>query len=455
MAPGSLAILRLVIASVCVFDWSRQMALNPRFVYVVQEEIRNGTQIGNIPLDLKLDIRYSPEVLQTLRYRFLTPPPSAIAIEEATGRIVTRGRLDREALCRHETVCLIHEDVAIQPVQYFQIIKITINVTDVNDNRPEFSPAQLVHEMIESSLLGTTVVIPTARDADTPPLSVQGYKIIVSDPEDDKMQLRTQTKLDGSIEVKLVLVRPLDREVRDLHRFKVVAYDGGDPARNGSLEVSIVVLDANDNSPVFEHSSYEAKVAENVPLFTTVTRVVAHDNDIGLNGEVTYGFSSSTRKTFADVFAINNRSGEIYVIGDVDHETLPPVCHLIVTALDRGPDALPSETTVMVKIEDLNDNAPILTVNTLYDSDTDVAQVTENENVGAFVGHVIGRDPDKGQNGRFNCSVDDARFKLRRMYNEEYHIVTAAPMDRERTARYRFCFSDFSWDVRLPGSLEE
>lgn len=54
-------------------------------------------------------------------------------------------------------------------------------------------------------------------------------------------------KLDGSIEVRLVLARHLDRERRDIHRVTVLAVDGGMPAQTGSLEVSVVVLDANDD----------------------------------------------------------------------------------------------------------------------------------------------------------------------------------------------------------------
>ena len=54
-------------------------------------------------------------------------------------------------------------------------------------------------------------------------------------------------KLDGSIEVRLVLARHLDRERPDgdVHRVTVIAVDGGSPAWTGSLEVSVVVLDAN------------------------------------------------------------------------------------------------------------------------------------------------------------------------------------------------------------------
>ena len=71
--------------------------------------------------------------------------------------------------------------------------------------------------------------------------------------------------------------------------------------------------------------------------------------------------------------------------------------------------------------------------------------------VGTFVGHVIGRDPDKGQNGRFNCSIDDSHFRLKRMFNEEYHVLTSAIFDREQTARYRLAI--VCQDYGHPASL--
>ena len=60
------------------------------------------------------------------------------------------------------------------------------------------------------------------------------------------MSGKVDEKLDGSIEVRLILARHLDRERRDIHRVTVVAVDGGLPAQTGSLDVSVVVLDANE-----------------------------------------------------------------------------------------------------------------------------------------------------------------------------------------------------------------
>ncbi len=55
-----------------------------------------------------------------------------------------------------------------------------------------------------------------------------------------------------------------------------------------SMQVVISVEDLNDNLPFFEPESYPVFVSENTMVGTTVIRVMAFDNDIGSNAELTY-----------------------------------------------------------------------------------------------------------------------------------------------------------------------
>ena len=64
----------------------------------------------------------------------------------------------------------------------------SIEIRDLNDHRPVFTPAEIVHELSESSQLGTTsIVIPTAEDADSLPLSVQQYLIQPANIDDSDL----------------------------------------------------------------------------------------------------------------------------------------------------------------------------------------------------------------------------------------------------------------------------
>lgn len=112
----------------------------------------------------------------------------------------------------------------------------------------------------------------------------------------------------------------------------------------------------------------------------------------------------------------------------LDSET-GPLHVLSVTAVDRGPDSLPAHVTVVVRVDDVNDNAPLIAVNSLTVTgvkgpaewaDASVATVDEGSPPGTFVAHVSVSDADKtGKNGRFRCAIDDVRnFRLMKMYQQ-------------------------------------
>jgi len=54
----------------------------------------------------------------------------------------------------------------------------------------------------------------------------------------------------------------------------IVAYDGGDPVKSGSLKVTVKVIDTNDNVPVFERAAYEFTVTEDQPPGSVVGKVI-------------------------------------------------------------------------------------------------------------------------------------------------------------------------------------
>jgi len=97
--------------------------------YVVQEELQVGSDIADVADDAGLVVRYGPEVARSeLRFRFLATPRVPVEVDERTGKVRTTGRLDREAICGaggdQLDLCLDRLDIAVQPMNYFQIIKV-------------------------------------------------------------------------------------------------------------------------------------------------------------------------------------------------------------------------------------------------------------------------------------------------------------------------------------------
>lgn len=96
---------------------------------------------------------------------------------------------------------------------------------------------------------------------------------------------QTMFSIDESSGIVTTLSK-LDRELVDVHYFRVVATDDSFPPRSGTTTLQVNVLDANDHTPVFESESYEASVREGVAVGTIVITVRATDQDVNRNSEV-------------------------------------------------------------------------------------------------------------------------------------------------------------------------
>lgn len=284
--------------------------------------------------------------------------------------------------------------------------------------------------------MGSVYILPTASDIDSPSFGIQRYEL---DSPSNKFGLESTTKIDGVREVRLILKEKLDRETESQYRLRLNAFDGGPTPRVGSSTVIVNVLDSNDNKPHFTSQQYEVSILENLPIGSVILQVQAVDRDAGLNGQVEYGYTPQTQSLLGGKFGIRNATGEIFIRGNIDHEQAS-VYQLVVYARDHGPESFSSETTVVVHVEDLNDNAPEVTISTLTPSSSSysavMAEVWENSTVGTFVAHVSVVDHDAGFNGRVNCTLNENSFTLLRKYATEYQIVTNAPLDRERTEQY-------------------
>ena len=106
--------------------------------------------------------------------------------------------------------------------------------------------------------------------------------------------------------------RPLDRESVPQYWLVVTARDRGSPvALQGSCNISVVVLDQNDNDPKFSQGRYAASVAEDVPVGHSVLAVRATDADAGENARITYTLANETHW----LFTIDNATGIITTAG--------------------------------------------------------------------------------------------------------------------------------------------
>lgn len=213
--------------------------------YDVAEELPVGTFVGDVATDAEFNRKHTSAVFNQLRYGFLTLPSAGdlvyFSIDEETGVIRTASIIDRESACTDNRIlaptsgsgrgenarCLIKFDVAVRPIEHFQIVRVRVEIFDVNDNAPTFSPDFLALEISESVQLGTEFALPAAEDADGARFRVAHYDLrqILPPPEASTnaqpFSLSVRGRPGGSFQLRLVVRSQLDRETVDIYRFVI------------------------------------------------------------------------------------------------------------------------------------------------------------------------------------------------------------------------------------------
>ncbi|NXS21850.1 PCDGH protein, partial [Mystacornis crossleyi] len=271
---------------------------------------------------------------------------------------------------------------------------------------------------------GSRFPLEMARDADAGSNSLLTYQL-TSNPS---FSLSVKEKPGGKKQPELVLEKVLDREKQSSFELVLMAVDGGDPARSGTVQVRVNVTDANDNAPVFSKRIYEAQVAENLPVGSPVLRVQATDADAGSNGRVSYSFGN-VPDDVTSLFAIDSESGEVRTAGPLDFEENSKYSFGL-EARDGG--GLTDHCEVQIDITDENDNAPEITVLSLS------SPVPEDAPTGTVVALLKVRDRDSGENGQVSCELSgEAPLSIVASSGGSYKVVTASALDREQASEHR------------------
>ncbi|KAM9413379.1 protocadherin-10-like isoform 3-T3 [Salvelinus alpinus] len=389
--------------------------------YSVPEEADHGTFVGNIAEDLGLDMT------KIASRRFQVVPSSRtpyLEVNMENGILFVNERIDREQICKQSASCLLHLEVFLEnPLELFRV---EIEVVDINDNPPSFPETDITVEISESATPGTRFPLESAFDPDVGSNALRTYDITTN----NYFYLDVQTQTDGNKFAELVLEKPLDREQQAAHRYVLTAVDGGQPPRTGTALLVVKVLDSNDNVPVFDQPVYSVSLQENAPVGTLVIQLNATDLDEGQNGEIVYSFSNHISSRVKDLFAIDARTGRIEVCGEVDFEE-SSLYQIFVQAKDLGPNAVAAHCKVLVKVTDVNDNAPDITFSTVTES------VSERAATGTVIALLSVTDKDAEENGKIHVEIlGDVPFKLKPSFRNYFTIVTDGPLNRENADSY-------------------
>ncbi|XP_014384501.1 PREDICTED: protocadherin beta-14-like [Myotis brandtii] len=385
--------------------------------YSVAEEAEIGSFVANLARDLGLGV----EELSSREARIISDDNGRhLHLNLLTGDLLLNERLDREELCGSAEPCVLHFQVLLQnPLKFFRA---ELHIKDINDHSPTFLDKEILLKISEGTTLGTAFPMESAQDLDIGSNSLQNYTI----SPNSHFYIKIQDSGDGKIYPELVLDRMLDHEKEPELRLTLVALDGGSPPRSGTTLVLIEVLDINDNSPEFPQRLYEVQVPEDTAIGSWIITISAKDLDAGHYGKISYIFfhaSEDIRKTFE----INSTSGEVRLISSLDFEVIQSYT-VNIQATDGG--GLSEKCTLLIKVMDINDNAPEVTMSSITNRIPENAPQT-------FVAVFSIRDQDSGDNGRMVCSIqDDLPFILKPTFKNFFTLVSEKALDREMREEY-------------------
>ncbi|XP_072854463.2 protocadherin gamma-A6-like isoform X15 [Pogona vitticeps] len=399
-----------------MFVWK---AVSGQIHYSIPEEMHKGSFVGNIAKDLGMDRQQFSD--QGLRIIPNAGKSQHFTLNVNSGHLQTSERIDREEICGRAEKCILKFQVLSE--SKLKLYGIEVEITDINDNAPHFPVGEQELEINEASAVGFRVPLPEAWDPDLGLNSVQNYELTGS----DHFFLDVHIGENSVKHIKLVLAEPLDREKQSAYNLIFTATDGGDPIRSGTMEIKVKVLDANDNAPVFSQAFYELSVEENIPIGSHVVTITATDPDDGINGEIKYSLTPTTKLNLP-IFWINSTTGEITLLGNLDYEE-SSFYEFEIQAKDGG--GLSDRSKIVFSVTDMNDNAPELAVSFVTNT------MLENSPPRTVIAILNVQDRDSGINGEMTCSVpNNIPFQLKKSVDNFYSLETEGVLDRERVSSF-------------------
>uniref|UniRef100_A0A8C2XCR6 Cadherin domain-containing protein n=1 Tax=Cyclopterus lumpus TaxID=8103 RepID=A0A8C2XCR6_CYCLU len=187
--------------------------------------------------------------------------------------------------------------------------EITFEITGRNQFPPSFRESDVIFSVPEDLPVGSVIGKIHAEDRDYGPNGAVVYCIT---PETHYLSFSV-----GEASGLLTLIRELDFEKEVIYHLQIKALDGGWVSQTGMLNVTMVIMDVNDNPPVFSSSEYTTSVPENSEIGTHVLVVKAVDADSDIRyAQISYSIIAG----HVDKFAIDSRNGTITTLICDRHE---------------------------------------------------------------------------------------------------------------------------------------
>ncbi|XP_063071465.1 cadherin-22-like [Engraulis encrasicolus] len=369
-------------------------------------------------------------------------------IEEITGDIHATQKLDREEKAFYTLRAQARDRYSSAPLEPES--EFVIKVQDINDNEPKFLEAPYIGSVAELSPIGTSVMKVAASDEDDPTYG-SSARVVYSVLDGEKF-----FTVDRDTGVIRTAVADLDRETQDRYELVVKATDmaGQMGGLSGSTTVTIVITDVNDNSPTFPQKIYQFSASEGDSVGTPIGSVMANDADMGDNTDMSYFIvEGEDARLFKITTDAQTQEAVISIKEPLDFET-KQFHTVMVEAVNKHVDerfvdlgTFQDRAIVNISVSDVDEPPLFLFPN----ASSNTMEVQEDARLGALVGFVNAKDPDKDkvpvrysidrstdQEHIFNIDPVSGAITLGKILDREtagWHNITVMAVEADNPAR--------------------
>ena len=337
-----------------------------------------------------------------------------------SGLITVSGDLDRETEDEYRFDVIATD---LGSPQLSDTIRIVVTIEDINDSPPVFEQEVYHAEVSEGVAVNTTVITVTASDADLDEFAINTYSVSGS----EAFSINPNTG-------ELIVEGSLDRETKSSYTLTIMATDG---LNHVDTILMINITDINDNPPIFNQTQYTIATEENSEVGITLLQVSATDIDLGENADISYGILEDQQLIHVDRY-----TGEVSFAQTPDYE-MSPQGHFEfrVIAMNTNNENMRDLATLIIDLEDVNDNAPQF-------SDISPVEVSENRPIGTTVVRVVAEDSDSGNNARVVYTLNEEDEEYFMIDSQTGIIQTTAIFDREMNSSFEITIT--ATDSGLP-----
>ncbi|KAI7808765.1 protocadherin-8 [Triplophysa rosa] len=277
---------------------------------------------------------------------------------------------------------------------------VTVKVKDANDNSPVFDQSHYSIDLPEDAPVDSVVLDLNAIDPDE---GLSG-EVVYELGKQVTTKIRQQFKMDYKTG-QLTLRSPVDYEDETTYEIDVQATDLGQNPVPSVCKIIVNIGDVNDNPPEIIITSITplidgvAHVSEATSPDILVALISIKDKDTGANGQVSCTLNGG-QSNFRLKRAYEG-SYTIVTMAPLDREKLPEY-NLTVVAEDFGAPPLRTVTSFIIRLTDVNDNAPVFSAK-IYEG-----FIEENQLPGTYITTVLASDRDSGLNGEITYELFDS-----------------------------------------------